>query len=133
MNNISPVKSKYSNCPACRIELTIHSSYAEPNIRAISVRENGQTLPKIIGFQFKCRRCSYEWTEHTEAIKKPPVTQPNPTYSNNKKPELPPNNLMSEGAIKMTTTPVNKIANEVDGGLHGYFGQKLKQYFNKIK
>lgn len=58
MENVKPVKSKYSHCPACKIEFQKPDGLREPSIRAM-----WNMCGEILGFIYKCDRCSYEWFE----------------------------------------------------------------------
>jgi hypothetical protein len=95
---VQPIKSKYSHCPACRVEFHYLNSN-EPSIRAIFTECISKPIPDLINFEFECRRCYFKWNEATEQIK-PIVTQTNSTFSQ------------------------NKIADGFDGGLNGYIGTK---------
>lgn len=77
--DIQPVKSKYSYCPACRIGLGPLSSYVEPNMRAVFITAYGKELSDLTHFQYTCRRCEFVWNESA------PTNLPD-------KPVFPPNN-----------------------------------------
>lgn len=63
---IQPVKSKQSNCPACKISFGFVKTmgmFMEPNMRAIFVESHNKLIPDVTHFEFQCRRCCFRWSE----------------------------------------------------------------------
>ena len=67
--------SGYHRCPACGNKL-IHNSIGRDQeyvenfyIRSIYVQElSAEKLPRVVHFEFICKRCGYKWTEDREEI-----------------------------------------------------------------
>ena len=76
------VKSQYSKCPACGVELTAPKEKITPDGKKTKVGEGqepsikaeidpedtdddvGEPGSNVLGFTFTCKKCSYAWFEH---------------------------------------------------------------------